>query len=86
MAKYYKDKLRICPFILHANIIRFAVMAVHGYKLTEPEGTICEKCSECIGDRCMFYEREGDQDWCRLSNGRPGRNNTPEPEKQKGGG
>jgi hypothetical protein len=72
MAKFYKDKLRICPFILHANIIRFAAsaeMSGGGYALTHASDERHNTVSKCIGDRCMFYEWNNVRGWCGLSTG-----------------
>ena len=72
MAKFYKDKLRLCPFILHANILHYAARAEltgHGYANTDPESTVHDKYSKCIGDRCMFYEWNNVRGWCGLATG-----------------
>ena len=72
MGKFFKDDLRICPFILHANILRFAAaaeMSGHSYALTHADDERHKDISKCLGKRCMFYEWGSTRGWCGLTNG-----------------
>lgn len=65
-----RDELKICPIILHAELIN-AQQHVNkenwGYRLTDPKDEFYDNSAQCLGCRCMFYEENDIYGWCGLT-------------------
>ena len=66
----YDYKLKVCPVILHANLINAQQTANKrdwGYRLTNPKDEYHDDGAQCLGRRCMWFEWNDVCCWCGLT-------------------
>ena len=65
----YDYKLKICPIILHAQLVNAQQSSNKrgwGYRLTDPHDEYHDINAQCVGSRCMWYEWNDVCGWCGL--------------------